>query len=142
MDELLSLGPRQGLQEPHQGSVTCEGGHQADQGVQGDQGHLGYQGDQGGPRLLVEHISQLSEPDCRFCQHPAPHLDCNKINIYSGGTPVLVRFPCTGKDWQSFLPSLLMMRECCTLSLCYLGAETDDQHRNPNINTKFIWLGN
>ena len=39
-----------------------------------------------GPRLLVEHVSQLSEPDCKFCQHPTPHLDCSKINIYSGGT--------------------------------------------------------
>ena len=27
---------------------------------------------------------------------------------------------------------------CCTLSLCYLGAETDDHHRNPNINTEII----
>ena len=26
-----------------------------------------------------------------------------------------------------------------TLSLCYLGAETDDQHRNPNTNTEIIW---
>ena len=25
---------------------------------------------------------------------------------------------------------------CCTMSLCYLGAETDDHHRNPNINNK------
>ena len=25
---------------------------------------------------------------------------------------------------------------CCTLSLCYLGAETDDHHRNPNIKNK------
>ena len=28
---------------------------------------------------------------------------------------------------------------CCTLSLCYLGAETDDQHRNPNTNTEIIY---
>ena len=27
---------------------------------------------------------------------------------------------------------------CCTLSLCYLGAETDDHHRNPNRNTEII----
>ena len=25
---------------------------------------------------------------------------------------------------------------CCTLSLYYLGAETDDQHRNPNIKNR------
>ena len=31
---------------------------------------------------------------------------------------------------------------CCTLTLCYLGAETDDHHRNPNINTEIILLGN
>ena len=27
---------------------------------------------------------------------------------------------------------------CCTLSLLYLGAESDDHHRNPNINTEII----
>ena len=27
---------------------------------------------------------------------------------------------------------------CCTMSLCYLGAETDDHYRNPNINTEII----
>ena len=25
---------------------------------------------------------------------------------------------------------------CCALSLCCLGAETDDQYRNPNVNNK------
>ena len=73
---------------PRASGTACDGGHQ------GDQGHRGYQGDQAdqaqGPRLLVEHVSQLSEPSCRFCQCPAPHLDCNKINIYSGGTSLLV----------------------------------------------------
>ena len=103
-DELLlsSLDQEQGLPGPPRdqnqqdclpraSGTACDGGHQ------GDQGHLGYQGDQGdqgGPRLLVEHVSQLSEPSCRFCQCPAPHLDCNKINIYSGGTSLLVSF-CT-----------------------------------------------
>ena len=33
-------------------------------------------------------------------------------------------------------PSLLMMRECSTLS------QLDDHHRNPNIYTAIIWLGN
>ena len=27
---------------------------------------------------------------------------------------------------------------CCSMSLCYLGAETDDHYRNPNINTEII----
>ena len=27
---------------------------------------------------------------------------------------------------------------CCTLSLCHLGSEIDDHHRNPNINTEII----
>ena len=91
-EDSADLDPRQGLlsgppREPRQGSLTCEGGHQDGQD---HQGHLGHQGDQGGPRLLVEHVSQLSEPDCRFCQHPAPHLDCSKINIYSGGNPCVL----------------------------------------------------
>ena len=30
---------------------------------------------------------------------------------------------------------------CCTLSLWYLGAETDDQHRNPNINNNDYLVG-
>ena len=30
---------------------------------------------------------------------------------------------------------------CCTLSLCYLGAETDDHHRNPNIKNKGHLVG-
>ena len=30
---------------------------------------------------------------------------------------------------------------CCTLSLCYLGAETDDLHINPNINTEIHLVG-
>ena len=60
------------------GSSSSEGG-------QGDVPQGRGHGD-AGPRLLVEHISQLSEPACRFCQYPAPHLDCSKINIYSGGS--------------------------------------------------------
>ena len=27
---------------------------------------------------------------------------------------------------------------CCTLSLLYLGAESDDHNRNPNVNTEII----
>ena len=27
---------------------------------------------------------------------------------------------------------------CCTLSLCHLGSETDDHHRDPNINTEIV----
>ena len=29
-----------------------------------------------------------------------------------------------------------LLVHCCTLSLCYLGAETDDHQRNPNIKNK------
>ena len=28
------------------------------------------------------------------------------------------------------------LAHCCTLFLCYLVAETDDQHRNPNIKNR------
>ena len=39
----------------------------------------------------------------------------------------------------SSFPPLLVYS--CTLSLCYLGSETDDYHINPNINTEIInWL--
>ena len=31
-----------------------------------------------------------------------------------------------------------MVVHCCTLSLCHLGSEIDDHHRNPNINTEII----
>ena len=57
-----------------------------------------------------------------------------------------------GRDGQyprlSFYAVQILRRQCClagignTQTLCYLGAETDDHHRNPNINTETIWLGN
>ena len=53
------------------------------------------------------------------------------------------------RGWDDHLVGQLTgchLVHCCTLSLCYLGAETDrqtdDHHRNPNINTEIIWLGN
>ena len=45
----------------------------------------------------------------------------------------------------SAIASMLLVTEylvhCCTLSLWYLGAETDDQHRNPNMNDKDHLVG-
>ena len=50
-----------------------------------------------------------------------------------------IHFNCGGKKCQQKLfleecDSTTSLVHCCTLSLCYLGAETDDQY--------FIWLGN
>ena len=92
------------------GSSSSEGG-------QGDVPQGRGHGD-AGPRLLVEHISQLSEPACRFCQYPAPHLDCSKINIYSGGSHL------AKSTWFGFAkePNIFVQNFCLLLKSCNLLA--------------------
>ena len=38
--------------------------------------------------FTLEHVSQLSQPDCKFCLHPSSdpkHSDCSRLNVHSGG---------------------------------------------------------
>ena len=100
------------------GSSSSEGG-------QGDVPQGRGHGD-AGPRLLVEHISQLSEPACRFCQYPAPHLDCSKINIYSGGT-LFTSWLCL------WLTSIVEVTHCLQVD-CGLGRSA------PNLRTPWPTL--
>ena len=45
------------------------------------------------------------------------------------------------RDIVTFKPEGEKLVHCCTLSLCYLGTETDDHHRNPNINDRDHLVG-
>ena len=45
------------------------------------------------------------------------------------------------KSWPPPFKASKGLVHCCTLSLWYLGAETDDQHRNPNMNNKDHLVG-
>ena len=33
-----------------------------------------------------------------------------------------------------------LLVHCCTLSLCHVGSEIDDHHKNPNINTEILLM--
>ena len=50
--------------------------------------------------LLVEHVSQLSEPDCKFCRKSTAdpqHSDCSRMQIFTRGN----RVPFLGKCQES-----------------------------------------
>ena len=55
---------------------------------------------------------------------------------YTDWQPTSTTQPLCFLSWYDDVPDTLV--HCCTLSLCYLGAETDDDHRNPNINKEII----
>ena len=45
--------------------------------------------------------------------------------------------------WENFMASTIRIGgggvvHCCTLSLLYLGAESNDHNRNPNVKTEII----
>ena len=43
--------------------------------------------------LLVEHVSQLSQPECKFCLKRTSdpgHSDCSKLSVFSGGNSEFV----------------------------------------------------
>ena len=38
--------------------------------------------------MLVEHVSQLSQPHCKFCLKSTlepGHSDCSRFNVFTGG---------------------------------------------------------
>ena len=65
--------------------------------------------------MLVEHVSQLSQPDCKFClkkSHDPGHSDQSRLNMISSGGGFQVSMVTTVSD------QLLSVRvfESCVMS--------------------------
>ena len=75
-------------------------------------------------------------PDCQLLD---PALKNTEPESRDLDACVAVRIP--GSHILNLTEKPHLLVHCCTLSLCYLGAETDDQHRNTNIKNKDHLVG-